>query len=97
MVDCVVLIATVLNKVKVREVEVSELEVLLVDADHEVKKLVEEHKAVFETDVVLKVVEVERECLLEFGNKESKVKAMLQARCSHRHFTMVLVLVRFIG
>ena len=51
------------------------------------------HETMFEADVVLKIVQIQRECLLEFWNQESKVKAMLGGWLAHSYFSMVLVLV----
>ena len=60
LVYLVVLVASVLNEVQVGQVEVSELVVFLVNPQHEVQELVQQHQAMLESNVVAQVIQVHR-------------------------------------
>lgn len=71
----------VFGEVQVGEVQVAELEASLVNLDHEMDELIEQHQAVFERNVLPHAVVIERDQLLVLRDQEAEVNA----REHHRH------------
>lgn len=97
LIDLVVLVASILDKVQIGQVEVSKLVVLPVDPEHEIDELVQQHEAMLKANIVAQIVQVQRQRFLEFRNQETEIQTVLDLRLrsylgvvQHRVFVLLV-------
>lgn len=97
LIDLVILITSILNKIQIRQVKMTELVIFLMNPEHKIQKLVKKHETVFEANVIVQVIQIKWHGFLEFRDQESEIQAVLNYRlgsqlCMMQHWAFVLLI-----